>query len=261
MQISNVSGDITVTGWNKLEVEVSGELGKNSELLFERNGRRTSVKVVKKNNSRNVQPTNLIVSVPQGSELTVNGVSSDIEVKNVRGVQRLEAVSGDITSEVFESDVETKTVSGDVSIVGHGGSSLLTVTSLSGDTDIMQIAGELEASTVSGEIDVRAGSLSRARLKATNGDITIVADLAADGRFEGQTINGNIKIELEDGSDLNVDIETFNGDIENCFGLKNERKSKYAPGKMLRFNRGAGNRNVRVKTMNGDVEICSKRGR
>ncbi len=43
------------------------------------------------------------------------------------------------------------------------------------------------------------------------------------------------------------------------FGMQAKRKSKYAPGRFLRFERGDGNRHVRVETMNGGVDICSKR--
>lgn len=258
VQISNISGDISVTGWDKAEVTIQGELGANAKLKFEHGRRHVSISVEKEDeDKKNMGSSDLIVKIPQGSELTVNGISSDIEVRNVHGVQRLQAVSGEIEADVFEGDIEAKTMSGDVVIAGHGSSSLVTVTTMSGDSEMMDIAGELETNTLSGGITVRAGELTRVRIKTTNGDIEITANLATDGRFESETINGDIDMDLTQGNDLNVDIETFNGDIENCFGEKSVRKSKYAPGKLLRFSRGAGDRHVRIKTMNGDVDICA----
>jgi DUF4097 and DUF4098 domain-containing protein YvlB len=178
----------------------------------------------------------------------------------VHGVQRLQAVSGDISADVFSGDIETKTMSGDVRIDGHGQACLVTVTSISGDSKIVNVAGELESTTVSGDMEIEAGEFTRVRLKATNGDIEFSAGLAAGGRFESETISGDVEIELAQIDDLNVDIETFNGDIENCFGVDSERKSQYGPGRRLRFSRGDGDRTVRVNTMNGDVEICGESG-
>lgn len=257
VQVSNTSGDLDITGWDKLEIRVRGKLGRSAELKFVKEGDHTTVKVVKEG-SGDFGSSDLEVFIPQGSELTVNGVSSDIEIRNVHGVQRIHAVSGEVVADVFEGDIEVKTVSGDIQINGHGGDCLVTITSLSGDNEIYNVAGEIESTTVSGDMEIRAGLLTRARLKATNGDIDVRADLASGGRFESETISGDVELELTNGADLNVDIETFNGGIDNCFGLESTRKSEYGPGRILRFDRGAGDRRVHIKTMNGDVDICSK---
>ena len=56
---------------------------------------------------------------------------------------------------------------------------------------------------------------------------------------------------------LNGIIHTcLNGDIDNCFGPKPERTSKYAPGQELSFQEGNGNARIDVSTMNGDISIC-----
>ena len=52
--------------------------------------------------------------------------------------------------------------------------------------------------------------------------------------------------------------ETFNGDIDNCFGPEARRTSKYAPGRELSFTAGDGNGEIRIKTLNGDVILCKK---
>ena len=44
------------------------------------------------------------------------------------------------------------------------------------------------------------------------------------------------------------DIETFNGDIDNCFGPKPSRSREYGPGNELRFTQGKGDAQVRMKT-------------
>ena len=50
----------------------------------------------------------------------------------------------------------------------------------------------------------------------------------------------------------------LNGDIDNCFGGKPERTSKYTPGWELSFTEGDGDGRVEMSTMNGDLSICRK---
>ncbi len=258
--VSNPSGEITVTGADTREVRVTGQLGDGAELELDARGDHTTISVVKSAHARRMESTVLEIQIPQGSELNVNGVATDIEVRNVYGVQRLETVSGDLAADVFERDIEAKSVNGDVRIDGHGAKCLVRVTSVSGDTEIHNVAGEVESSAVSGDIKVRGGEFNRVRLQATSSDIDVSANLAAAGWLEAETISGDVEIGLGNAADLNVDIETFNGDIDNCFDVEGERKSEYGPGRFLRFSRGEADRYVRVKTMNGDVEICADGG-
>ena len=259
VHVSNTAGTVIVTGWDEDEVEVTGTLGEGTRgLEFKREGRHTTVKVLYKRGSHRSESSHLKVRVPERSELAVNGVATDIEVTGVMGVQRLETISGEITAETFASDLEAKSVSGDIEIHGHGHESLLTVSTVNGDTEISGVAGELETTTVSGDVEIDAGKITRARLRTTAGDIEISGDLVSGGRIDSESINGEITVNLTDGTDLDVDVETFNGDIENCFGEEVERKSRYGPGRLLRFSRGDGDRTVRLKTLNGEIEICAE---
>ncbi|MCH8140913.1 MAG: DUF4097 family beta strand repeat protein [Proteobacteria bacterium] len=259
VHVSNIAGTVTVIGWGEDEIEVTGTLGEGTRgLEFKREGRHTTIKVLYQRGSHRSESSHLVVHVPEHSELSVNGVATDIEVTGVQGVQRLETISGEITAETFASDLEAKSVSGDMVIHGHGYESLLTVSTVSGDTEISGVAGELETTTVSGDVEIEAGKITRARLRTTAGDVEISGDLVSGGRIDCESINGEITVNLTDGANLDVDIETFNGDIENCFGEKVERKSRYGPGRLLRFSRGDGDRTVRLKSLNGEIEICAE---
>ena len=52
------------------------------------------------------------------------------------------------------------------------------------------------------------------------------------------------------------EVDTFNGDIDNCFGPKAKRTSKYTPGWELEFVEGNGDARITITTLNGDVTIC-----
>ncbi len=259
VEVSNISGEVRITGWDEDAIEITGELGSGVERLdFIRDGKHTTIKVVYEKGRHSRQSTDLYIKVPEASDLEVSTVSADIEVEGVRGMQRLQSVSGDITSQIFEDDFEAKTVSGDLAVVGQNARTLLTLTTVSGDAEIANVSGEVEVTTVSGEIDIKAGVLSRARLKATNGELSIEGALEAGGRYDLSVVNGEVEVMLDDDANIDVDVETFNGDIDNCFGEKSARKSEYGPGRFLRFSRGDADRTVRIRAFNGDVDICSR---
>jgi DUF4097 and DUF4098 domain-containing protein YvlB len=256
VEISNVSGEIQVRGWDREQVKVTGTLGEGSKrLVFDTDGRRTLVKVEVPHKARHVGSSDLIVSVPMGSRVTVAGVSADIDVRGVRGALRIQSVSGEIEAEVFAEDVEAKTVSGDFQIRGHGEPALLTLTTVSGDGRVDNIRGELVVQSVTGSLDIESSDLERARLRTTNGDIDLRTGLAEGARFDMEAINGDLRLDILGGVNAEFDIETFNGSINNSFGPEAERTSKYAPGRELRFTHGDGDARIRIKTLNGGITL------
>ena len=259
VEISNVSGSVVVTGWDRAEVEVTGELGEGTERLeFSRSGKLTRVKVILPSRSSRVESTDLVVKVPAASSIAVNTVSADLTVRGLRGSQRLQSVSGDVETEAAAEDVECKTVSGNVRVNGSGQRGLLTVTTVSGDASVTRVAGEVNGNTVSGNFTVSLGEASRSRLRSTSGDLGVRGRLATDARMDFESISGNVRLDLEGPVSAEFDVSSFNGDIRNCFGPKPVRTSEYAPGSELRFREGQGGARVRIKTLNGDISVCNK---
>lgn len=259
VEISNTAGSVTVSGWNRNEVEVTGELGDGSERLeFSGTGGLTRIKVILPNRAYGVDGTDLVVKVPAGSALTVNTVSADLRVAGVHGAQRLQSVSGDVGTQAVTEDVECKTVSGDVTVTGAGKPVLLNITTVSGDAVVTRVAGEVNGNTVSGNFSLGLGDTSRSRLRSTSGDLTVATRPAADARFDIESISGDVRLDLTGPANAAFEVTSFNGEIRNCMGPKPVRTSEYAPGRELRFREGSGSALVRIKTLNGDISVCRK---
>ena len=259
VEISNTAGSVTVTGWNRDEVEVTGELGDGTERLeFTSAGKLTRIKVILPSKSHGVDGTDLVVKVPAGSGLNVNTVSADVHVAGVSGTQRLQSVSGDIGTDAVREDVECKTVSGDVTVTGVGKPLLLNVTTVSGDARVSKVAGEVNGNTVSGNFNLELGETARSRLRSTSGDIGMSTRQARDARFDIESISGDLRLDLAGPADAEYEVTSFNGEIRNCMGPKPLRTSEYAPGRELRFREGEGSARVRLKTLNGDISVCRK---
>jgi DUF4097 and DUF4098 domain-containing protein YvlB len=259
VDISNVAGEIEVTGWDRQEVSVHAELGAQVERVdVSSEGGRTTVKVVLPNHTSGHGEAELQIHVPRESEVDVSAVSADIKLSGVLGVERLNAVSGDVTAELGNADVEAKTVSGELRLKGHGSPARLHVSSVSGDVRLERGAGDFEGSTVSGELVVSLDSARSIRARSTSGDLRLEAKLAHGAIVEATSVSGdvNVRASAEDG--FSYEVSTFSGDISDCFNVKAERSGQYMPGSRLQGTRGGGAGNVRIKTMSGDVQLCDR---
>jgi DUF4097 and DUF4098 domain-containing protein YvlB len=259
VEVSNVAGSVKVTGWDRNEVEVTGELGEGTEKLeFTKAEKLTRVRVIVPKRAYNVDDTDLVIKVPAGSALSVNTVSADIAIQGVHGAQRLQAVSGDVHTEASGEDVECRTVSGDVLISGSGRKGLVSVTTVSGDASATKVAGEVSGNTVSGTFSLQAGEVTRSRLRSTSGDLGLTGQFTPDAKLDIESISGDVRLDFVGQPVGQFEVSSFNGEIRNCFGPKSQRTDEYAPGRELRFQEGSGTARIRIKTLNGDIGMCRK---
>jgi DUF4097 and DUF4098 domain-containing protein YvlB len=259
VDIYNTAGSITVVGWSRNSVNVSGELGDDvEELIFERDGDNILIKVkVPRMHGRDIN-SDIEVRLPEGSSIDVSGVSADIEVSKVAGEQSLQTVSGDVEATDVAADFEATSVSGDVYAAGKGADAETSVAAVSGDLTVSGMKGEIEAESVSGDVEVSDGAFDRAYFETVNGDVSFKARLRKGGKLSAESVNGGVDLEFDGEVSASFDIETFNGSIRNCFGPKAQRTSRYAPGLELSFTEGDGDGRVVVETLNGSIDICTK---
>ena len=257
VEISNTSGRVEVSGWDKPQVSVHGELGGGVERVDVTSASgRTLIKVLVPGHSSGDGEANLQVRIPRGSELRLSTVSADASVSGVLGVQRLTVVSGSLITEIAGADLELKSVSGDVKVRGHGQSARLYISSVSGDVQLEHGAGDLELSSVSGTLGVSLDSAHSVRARTTSGDLRFEGKLTRDASFEATSVSGDLKVRAPAEGGYSYDLSSFSGDIENCFGARSDKSG--AVGHSLSGTLGAGAGHVRLKTMSGDIELCDR---
>lgn len=258
VDVSNFSGSIEVTGWDRPQVAVSADLTSDAQRVEVRSEHgRTSIRV-----SGPVHPwlggseARLQVSVPRESEINLYGVSVDITSRGVGGAQHLDTVSGRVDADLGSGDDDVKSVSGDLRLRGSGRPGFLHVSSVSGDVSIRNAAGDVEATTVSGGIDVELAMGRSVRLRTTSGELELTTPLERGAVLETETLSGDQRIKAKAEAGYEYEVRTFSGEIENCFGQRAERMSEYGPGKRLDGTRGAGSGRIRLRSLSGSVSLC-----
>ena len=256
--ISNVSGTIDVRGWDRNEVQVTGQLGRSVERVdVESSGGRTVVKVVLPHRGARYGDADIEVQVPRGSSVDVSAVSADVSSRGVLGTQRLKSVSGEVTADISGNDSEVRSVSGDVTVRGVGRPSSLRVSSVSGSLDVSNIGGKIEVVTVSGDARVHASETNEIRGRTTSGNLEIVGKLTRDGRVDVEGVSGDLTLRLSAPGGLAAEIESFSGDIEGCLA-KGVERSKYGPGSRLTVRTVENGARIRAKTLSGSIDICDR---
>jgi DUF4097 and DUF4098 domain-containing protein YvlB len=263
VDVSNVSGSIIISGWDRPEVSVTADLPSDSQRVKVITGQGHTRVCVSYGDSNGCNSTGwsdrgsvrLEIRVPRQSELDVSAVSAAINSRSVSGTQRLQTVSGDINAELGSGDDEVNSVSGTVTLQGSGQDGTLHAASVSGDLRVMNVAGQLEARTVNGTLTAELSPARLVRLNTTSGDIALSAKLASGGTIETETVSGDQKLGVAAAGGYSYEAKTFSGDITNCFGQRSQR-SEYGPGDRLEGTRGGGAGQVRVESMSGDVSLC-----
>lgn len=260
VEVNNVQGKVTVAAWDRNEVKLTGVIENDEhELEFSGDAGRVTIAVrpqSKRYSYGRDDDAFLELKVPAGAILRVQTVSADIVAAGVRGEQRLEAVSGDVTTELFDQPLDVRSVSGDVDIRGSGGAGKVYAESTSGNVRARGLGGSLEAKSVSGDLDLQMGVTQEVRLETVSGDVGARLTLAEGGRVDAQSVSGDVNLSFGKPVNGEFDMESFSGDIDNCFGPKSSRKNKYGPGTELRFTQGSGNARVSLETLSGDIAVC-----
>ncbi len=257
--ISNVSGTIDVRGWDRNEVQVTGNLGDSVERVdVESSNGRTIVKVILPRGNARDGEADIEVQVPKNSYVEVSAVSADVSSRGVLGTQRLKSVSGEVTADISGNESEVRSVSGDVTVRGVGKPSSLRVASVSGSLDISNMGGKIDLVTVSGDARLQASEVSEIRGRTTSGSLELLGKLTRDGRVDVEGVSGDITLRLSAPGGLSAEIESFSGDIHGCLAKGVERVSKYGPGKRLTLRTVESGARVRAKTLSGDVDICDR---
>jgi hypothetical protein len=256
VEIFDIAGSIELTGWNRPEIEVTGapdDIG--DRVHISGGGDKTSIHVRPGVGASHAgEELQLVIHIPEKSEVKATLVSADLKVQGLKGDVNLRTVSGNISGEVG-GDLSVNTATGSIHLTARGAKST-ELRTINGDVELKGGSGEVEIQTVSGNAKVDLATLTRGRFHSISGNLTAHLSLAPDAELDGESVSGNLRFDFPAAPSADFDIQSFSGNIDNCFGPKTE-KAHYGPGARLEFKNGQGQARVRIETKSGDVHLCT----
>lgn len=252
VSVENVQGSISLIGWEREEIQITGTLGANSKRFdVDAKPDRVEIVVVLPKRARDVEDTDLEIHLPEGCEVEISTVSADISSEKMRGHLYLESVSGDISATGKMEELDCQSVSGEIELgieADH-----IRVNSISGDILLKSPTGILDVETVSGDVDITGGEIERLKFESVSGDFFLGAQLDEGGSYNISSHSGDLTLALPGDVGARFEIETFSGDIDNELGPKKRSRKKFSMGKSLNFSTGSGDAHFRIATFSGDV--------
>lgn len=267
VSVDNVSGEVTVTGWDRPEVRITGTLGEGAKpLKIEGDKHKLSIKVEAKGSSgwfnwgkeSNMKPTTLKILVPTGAGIDVDVVSANARLDNLDGGKiTVDSVSGQVHVKANSPEVSIDSVSGDVTLAGKAGQ--LSINTVSGDVRAPMVGARGKMETVSGSITVGGGPFERMNASTVSGDLDIRGDLAASGKMDIETMSGDVSVLLPKTVSARVNASTFSGDIVSDLGQTTTRR--HGSGNELSARMGNGDGSISLQSFSGDIRIRVSAGK
>lgn len=254
IDIENPGGRVTVVGWDRDEVSVTGRVAERAELQIEGSGSHVEIRVDSHGRHSHDDDSHIEVRVPRRARLEIDATpNASVEINAVDGRIRAEAVNGGITVRGGSDEIEVETVNGPIEV--DAPARRLRAESVNGRVVITGASGDIEAATVNGRLEVSGGRFERARLEIVNGRVLFEGELSPTALLEVESVSGDVELSLAEGVAADFSVTSFSGDIDNDFGPQAERTSRFTTEKELNFSNGGGGAKVEIHTLSGDVRL------
>jgi hypothetical protein len=179
--VENVQGPITVTGWDRPQIEVSATPRQDwVQVEIEQHDGKVIARTVHEQSrgkwmnwfdgSRSPY-VEYAVNVPHTSDLELKNVEGPITVRHCQGKIRVQNVDGQVTLDHTKGDIRAETVNGPLA-ANH-------------------VDGYANLKTVNGKLGLQESALSGLSAQTVNGKIKAAAAWDADAQISLHTVNGD----------------------------------------------------------------------
>jgi hypothetical protein len=262
ISISNISGEVRVTAWDRPSVQVEGQLGDGAKpLAITGSDDKLAIEVQPQGRNggffnwggdNHMGSTTLDLHVPRGATLDVHVISAPLVVDGMDGGKiTVNTVSGRARINANTPSLDVQSVSGNIELAGHAAQANLQT--VSGDILAPVLGDQAKLQTVSGRIQGNGGPWRQLTLSTVSGDVQLAGGITPDGKLAIDSMSGNVQLQLPAGTNATVHASSFSGDLRSDAG--SVQKSEHGPGSKLDATLGNGSAAINVETFSGDLRI------
>ncbi|MEA4973565.1 MAG: DUF4097 family beta strand repeat-containing protein [Candidatus Metalachnospira sp.] len=242
IEINWIDGSVNIEGYDgdtiKFYEECGRELDDNDLLHYCNSGNKLTIQY---SSSKKIPISlggfdlhkSLTVQVPESmmdqfNDLTIDAVSSDINIKNINSKYiDIESLSGKVSlSSIKVSKIDVETASGDI------------------DSDNITVDKTSNMSTISGNVSLN-GSISDIDFESTSGDLKVNSNVCPSN-VDTDTTSGNVTLNIPDNDGFTYSCDGLSGDLKCDFPTNVEKgEGTY----------GNGNADFSFNTVSGDINI------
>ena len=258
VSVENSNGSIEVSGWDKNEVDISGERYAPTEDLL----RQMKVDVQASSSAvrvRTLKPSRTgwqgssggvkyVIRVPRQTLLDrIESTNGSLRVDDVQGNALLRSTNGSIKLYRSQGSYDVLTTNGGIELSVHLGDVKARTTN--GGIRVEDLNGSLTAESSNGAIRARLTGVAvqPLRLETTNGAIEVTAEKQLAG-LQASTSNGTITVRLP--ADLKASVRANGSSVSSDFNIDGDVEKKRIRGKI-----NGGGPLFDISTTNGRIRL------
>jgi hypothetical protein len=256
VNISNPSGSVAITVWDRREVDVQADMGGDVQRVeVNAAGSGVDIKVMLRRGDRPEGRVQLRVRVPVDAQVEASSVSAALGASGVKGRMRLKSISGSIHCDKPGGDLEATSVSGRIQIIGGNPRARIRASSVSGAVAVEQGAGDVEVHSTSGRLDLDLADADHVDASTVSGGIMVRGSLGSRSSVELESVSGRVNVALG-AANFRFEVSSYSGRVGSCFGGEALRSS--SRGSRVEGVRGNGGGLVVARSHSGSVEVCDR---
>jgi DUF4097 and DUF4098 domain-containing protein YvlB len=253
VDLSLVSGKITVRGWELADVKVVAST-ENGVLRFDASPNRVTLRVEQgRDGVRSRGNASYDVSVPRGTRLMMHAASGAITASGSQGEVSATTVSGAIDISDARRQVDLESVSGPIRALQLAGD--LRAQNVSGSVRAENVSGRVEAWTVNGAVRLMGGRSNDVRAETVGGDILYAGQVATGGTYDFESHSGTIRLTLPASAGVQFRLETVSGSVQADFPFETTAAGRDRKSGHVEFTIGDGRSKATARTFNGRIVI------
>ena len=251
IMLEQATGDVNIEGWDRPEVEVSTDDGR--EIQVEQEGSQ----IVIRSRFRRDRDRDRDRDEPHGSRRRhgpdfgdfgdlsrgIEGIAAEVERGVVRSMRKLgrrieseieigrwtggrdftikvphkcditlRSSTGDLDIREVQGALYLQTATGDIRLENIEGAAI--VNSASGDIQVDMITGKLGVRSASGDVRIDQANLEELSAHTASGDINLEMMSVPSKGFDIKTVSGDLSVELPGDARLTAQLTTFSGDLD-----------------------------------------------
>ncbi len=249
LELQNISGSVQVRAGHRQDVRIHVEYDR-ARIEIDASPSSVQIRTVPR---RGMGDADYTIEVPVGMGLTVNGISSDIDVRDVCGEAELQSVSGEVRLACAQGNVSVQSVSGDVAVGDVRGR--LEVTATSGDVTVHNARADVTAHSVSGDVVLDHVEGQDVSAESVSGDIGFSGPIRDGGRYRFQSHSGDVTIRPDGALSATISVSTFSGDLESDYPVTlTPGQGRFRP-REFEFTIGSGNARLTLASFSGTIYL------
>ncbi len=261
------SGAVKVNGWAREEVRAFNRGGKQLGFkVREREGKDQLPVLVEilgyepdtpRGESDKCLTGDMIeLDVPEGSSVTINGLSSETSVESVKSAF-VNIVGGDIFLRNIGRKIEASTQQGGVTVDNAAGQIAISTTTgniVAFNTEAAEIGDSFRAKTQSGSVTLQSIGQKDVTASTNSGTINFLGDIRSYAKYDFTTTNGLINLVIPDSSSFWL-TAFYGGRFISEFPLKIITEDESETTFKLTARVGEGEANISLKSFSGTIRI------